>query len=181
MIAKILITVLVVLAVGVTAVLAYAATKPDDFRYERSTVIAASAEAIFPYLNDFKLSQEWSPFEELDPDMERRMSEQTAGEGATYAWNGDSNAGEGKLTILESVPNERVTMDITFVRPMAGSSTVDYILTPQGDQTKMTWAMHGPQPYLAKLMSVFIDCEKMMTESFEKGFANLKREVEGKA
>jgi len=181
MIVKILIGLLVVLAVGATAALAYAATKPDSFRYERSAVIDAPAEAIFPYLNDFKLGQEWSPFEELDPDMERQMSEQTAGEGATYAWNGNGNAGEGKLTILESVPNERVTMDITFVRPMAGSSTIDYILTPEGDQTKMTWAMHGPQPYLAKLMSVFIDCEKMVTDNYEKGFVNLKQKVEGRS
>ena len=181
MLVKILFGALIVLAVGVTAVLAYAATKPDSFRYERSAVIDAPAEAIFPYLNDFKLGQEWSPFEELDPDMERQMSEQTAGEGATYAWNGNSNAGEGKLTILELVPNERVTLDLSFARPMEGSSTVDYILTPDGDGTKMTWAMHGSQPYLAKLMSVFIDCEKMVTDNFEKGFVNLKREVEGKA
>ncbi|MFD0988174.1 SRPBCC family protein [Methyloligella solikamskensis] len=180
MFVKILIGALIVLAVGITAVLAYAATKPDSFRYERSTVIAAEPEAIFPYLNDFKLGQKWSPFEDLDPDMERDISEQTSGEGATYVWNGDSNVGEGKLAIVDSVPNERVTLDLDFVRPMAGHSTVDYILQPADGGTKMTWAMYGPQPYLAKLMSVFIDCEKMVTENFEQGFVNLKREVEDK-
>lgn len=178
---KILVGVLAVLAVCVVAVLAYAATKPDNFRYERSTVIAASPETIYPYLNDLKLGQTWSPFEDLDPDMERNLSEQTSGEGASYAWSGDSNAGEGKITIVDSVPNERVTLDLDFVRPMEGHSTVDYILQPEGDGTKMIWAMHGEQPYIGKLMSVFIDCEKMIAENFEKGFANLKRELNGQS
>jgi hypothetical protein len=34
--------------------------------------------------------------------------------------------------------------------------------------------MHGPQPYLAKIVATFIDCEKMVGSEFEKGLTKLK-------
>jgi hypothetical protein len=34
--------------------------------------------------------------------------------------------------------------------------------------------MSGPQPYMAKVMSLLIDCEKMVGPQFETGLANLK-------
>ena len=90
---KITLIVLAVLAVGIVGILAYAATRPDDFRVQRSAVIKAPPEKIFPFINDFKQWGAWSPYEKLDPGMKRIYGATTAGKGATYAWEGNGNVG----------------------------------------------------------------------------------------
>ena len=55
---------------------------------------------------------------------------------------------------------------------------MQFTFTPEGDGTKVTWAMQSPQPFIAKLVGLFIDCEKMCGDSFLEGLANLKKVVE---
>jgi hypothetical protein len=59
-------------------------------------------------------------------------------------------------------------------KPMEGTSTVDFTFKPDGDKTVVTWSMYGPQPFIGKLMSLFIDCDKMCGDQFEKGLKNLE-------
>ena len=162
----------------ILCVFVYAATKPDTFRYERSIVIDAKASAIFPYLNDFHKGQAWSPWEKMDPDMERTFDGPDSGKGAKYAWEGDHNIGAGNMEILESVPNKKVVARLEFIKPMAAVNTTEYTLEPAEGGTKVSWSMYGPNNFMGKLVSVFIDCEAMVTEQFEKGLANLKAVTE---
>ncbi len=43
------------------------ATRPAEFRLERSATIAAPAKVVFARLNAFHLWKQWSPWERLDP------------------------------------------------------------------------------------------------------------------
>ena len=70
-------------------------------------------------------------------------------------------------------------MKLDIVRPFKAHNVASSPWSPGSDSTRVTWAMHGPQPYLAKLMGTFINCDKMMGGHFEKGLANLKVLAEG--
>jgi len=62
-------------------------------------------------------------------------------------------------------------------RPMEGTSTVEFRFKPVGDKTVVTWAMYGKNGFMGKLVSVFINCEKMVGPQFEEGLANLGKVV----
>ncbi|MGB9140593.1 MAG: SRPBCC family protein, partial [Aestuariivirga sp.] len=79
-----MIVLLIIAAIAV--LLAYASTRPDDFTVSRSMDIAAPPEKIFAILNDFAAWPSWSPYEKLDPTMQRTLSNITQGKEATYAW-----------------------------------------------------------------------------------------------
>jgi len=167
------------IVVAVTAVLAYAATKPDTFRVERALDISAPPEKIYAILTDLKRSVEWSPYEKKDPDMNRSYSGMPAGKGAIYEWDGDSNVGAGRIEIADVSVPDRVTMTLDMIRPFTANNVVDYTMKPNGNgATKVTWAMHGPMPYMAKVMGTFFDVDKMVGTDFEVGLRNLKTYAE---
>ena len=167
-------------AIAIAAVLAYATTRPDTFRIARSTSIKAPAEKIFPLINDLRAQATWSPFEK-DPNMKRTHSGAAQGTGAVYEWDGNSEVGAGRIAITDSQPSSRVTLALDMIRPFAAHNIVEFTLEPRGESTGVTWSMHGEQPFLAKVISVFIDCEKMVAPQFEEGLARLKRMAEAQS
>jgi hypothetical protein len=179
MIKTIAIAVAVLLVVGVAGVLAYAATKPGTFRVQRAILIKAPAEAIFPFINDLRAQSAWSPFEK-DPAMKRTHSGSAQGPGATYEWDGNREVGAGRITIIDATMPTRVALELEMIRPMAAHNQVEFTLQPQGGATIVTWTMQGEQPYMAKVMSTFIDCDRMVGGMFEEGLAKLKTLVETK-
>lgn len=172
---KIILIVVVVLLIGV---LAYAATRPDTFRVERSIRINAPAEKIFPLIDDLKAWTTWSPYEKKDPAMKRVFGSITQGKGATYAWNGNDQIGEGSMEITDSSPASAIAMNLDFLRPFEAHNKVEFTLAPDGDGTTVTWAIFGPSPFLSKLMGVFFNMDKMIGTDFEAGLAALKAKAE---
>jgi len=167
-------TIAIVVVSLVAALLIFAATKPDTFRVERSISIEAPSEKIFAILNDFHLSQSWSPFEKKDPTMKRTFSGAASGKGAVYEFDGNKEVGKGRLTITDTAPPSKITIALDMVEPFEAHNTVEFTLGANGDSTKVTWAMHGPQSYVMKVLSFFIDCDKMVGKDFEAGLVKLK-------
>ena len=167
-----LITILAIVVLVLAAILIYAAAKPDSFGVQRATAINAPAEKIFPLINDLHAHTSWSPFEK-DPNMKRTHSGAPQGKGAVYEWDGDRKVGSGRLAIADSTPSN-ITMILDMFKPFKAHNTVNFLLEPQGGGTRVSWAMRGQQPYMAKLMSTFIDCDKMVGGQFEEGLAKLK-------
>jgi uncharacterized protein YndB with AHSA1/START domain len=171
-------TVLLVAAVLIAGLLIFAATRPDTFIVQRSAVIAAPPEKIFPLINDFKRWTAWSPYEKLDPAMQRTFSEPASGVGATYAWNSEGDAGAGSMKITETAVPTKVALDLDFIRPMETRNKVEFTLQPGATGTRVTWALSGPVPYVAKIMHLFFNMDKMVGGDFEKGLADLKTAAE---
>lgn len=174
MLKKILLAAAGLLAVAIVGVLIAASTQPDVFRLQRSVSIAAPPEKIFPLINDFRSFGSWSPFEKLDPAMKRTFTGAPAGKGAAYAWEGNSQAGIGRMEITESTPPSRIAINLDFTKPFEAHNIVEFTLEPRGGATIVTWAMHGPTPFLGKVMHVFINFDRMVGADFETGLANLK-------
>ena len=164
---------LLVVAVAAAGVLALAATKPDSFSVQRSATIKAPPEKISAVLSDFRAWEAWSPWEKIDPKMKRTYSGEPKGKGAKYAWVGNSEVGEGSMTITEAQAS-RVALDLDFVKPFEGHNKVVFTLAPKGDVTEVGWAMNGSSPYVTKVIQVFCDMDGMIGKQFEAGLANLK-------
>ena len=169
---------LAVVLVIVIIILIRAATKPDTFRVERAITIKAPPERIFSLIDDFHNFGVWSPWEHLDPAMQRSITGAPSGKGAVYEWSGNAKAGAGRMEILESTTPSRVKMQLDFFKPFKNRNTAEYTLTPQGDSTKVTWAMYGPSPFISKIMQVFVTMDKMIGGDFDKGLAAMKSATE---
>ena len=168
----------VVLAIAIAILLILAATKPDTFTVRRATTVKAPPERIFPLINDFHQWGTWSPYETKDPAMKRTYSGTASGKGAVYAWQGNKNVGSGRMEILDSSVPSKIVIKLDFFTPFEGHNTAEFTMLPQGDVTNVTWLMHGPVPFMAKIMHVLMNIDRMVGKDFEIGLANLKRLTE---
>jgi uncharacterized protein YndB with AHSA1/START domain len=168
----------IVLVIAIAIVLTLAAAKPNTFSVRRETTVRAPPEKIFPLIDDFHQWATWSPYESKDPAMKRTYSGATSGKGAVYAWDGNKNVGSGRMEILEAAAPAKIIIKLDFFRPFEGHNSAEFTMLPQGDATRLTWLMHGPAPFMSKLMQVFMNMDKMIGKDFEVGLANLKKLTE---
>ena len=169
--------ILIVIAALIVGILLFAATKPDTFHFERAATINASPEQIAPLITDFHNWTAWSPWEKLDPTMQRTYAGPSSGPGAIYEWSGNSDVGSGRMEITGATPTQ-IDIKLDFLAPMATSNQTRFVLTPDNATTNVLWSMDGPMPYMSKLMTVFVSMEKLLSKDFEAGLANLKAAAE---
>jgi uncharacterized protein YndB with AHSA1/START domain len=167
----------VILGVGLAGVLAYAATRPDSFKVQRSIVIEAPPERIYAMIHDFRRWTEWSPYESLDADLVRVYGGAAAGTGATYAWQG-RKAGAGDMEILSAEPSSRILIRLAFTKPMEAVNTAEFALAPAAGGTRVTWSMYGPMTFVSKLFGLVFNMDEMLGKDFEKGLSALKAGAE---
>ncbi len=166
--------ILLVLAIVAIIFVVVVSLRPADFHVTRSTTIAAPPATIFPHINDLKKWQEWSPWAKIDPNCKVTFEGPVAGVGAIFRWDGNMQVGAGSMTETESQPNDRVQFKLDFLKPMQGTNTVVFTLKSEGAGTTVTWTTDGKNNFVGKAMGLFIDCDKMCGDQFEKGFADLK-------
>ena len=139
-----------------------------------AATIKAAPEKIFPLINDFHRWSAWSPWEKMDPNLKRTHSGAASGKGAVYEWEGNKKVGQGRMEIVESTPPSRVQIKLDFFKPFEAHNTAEFTLAGEGGATNVTWAMHGSMPYMMKVMSVFMNMDKMVGKDFEAGLASMK-------
>jgi hypothetical protein len=150
-----------------------------SFSQTHSTTIDAAPATIHALIDDFRQWTRWSPWEGVDPDLQRTYSGAESGPGAVYDWTGNAQAGTGRMTIVSSTP-EAVTVDLEFIKPFKARNTVVFALIPAGETTKVDWTMSGTRgPLMALAGKLFFD--KAIGKDFDKGLASLKAEAEGSA
>jgi Polyketide cyclase / dehydrase and lipid transport len=170
--------VLLALAFIIILLVIVVAGQPDDFFVSRRIKIAVPAEVVFPHVNELRNWEAWSPWSKLDPNIQMTYEGPPAGTGASYAWSGNNKVGAGRNTITESVPNELVHFRLEFQKPMVATNDVEFTFRPEGSQTLVTWAMSGKNSLGGKIFGLFMNCEKMCGDQFDKGLAQLKSVVE---
>jgi uncharacterized protein YndB with AHSA1/START domain len=169
---------LIILAVLIGAVLAFAATRPDTLLIERSLQIKAPPEKIFALINNFHDWTRWAPQDTEDPSMKRTFSGPESGRGAVSDWTSTGSAGRGRMLITESAAPHRVSVDVDWVKPFTAHNVNVFSLEPDGASTRATWRMRGTNVYVMKVMSLFMNMDRTMGKHFEAGLENLKRAAE---
>jgi hypothetical protein len=177
MLKKILIGVAVLLGVLVVVI----ATRPATFHVERSTTVQAPPAAVFAQVNDFHAWRAWSPWEKLDPNMQRTHTGAASGAGAQYAWQGNHEVGEGRMTIEKSQAPSLVAIQLEFIKPFEATNRATFTFNPVPEGTQVTWAMDGTNNFFAKAAHLFMDIDKMVGADFERGLASLKAIAESSA
>ncbi|MBI3830203.1 MAG: SRPBCC family protein [Planctomycetes bacterium] len=170
--------ILIALAAVVVVFLIVVALQPAAFRVVRSATLSAPAADVFAQVNDFHKWQAWSPWEKLDPELKRTYEGAPAGTGAMYAWAGNDKAGEGRMTLTESQPNERIHINLEFIKHFQAVNEVEFTFKPEGNQTTVTWNMTGNKNFISKAICLFMDMDKMVGGDFEKGLSQMKSVVE---
>lgn len=178
MIKNILFIVLGLAVLVVAAVLLLATRQPDNFRVQRTTLIAAPADRIYPLIADLRQMNSWNPFVKRDPQVKGSYSGPAAGTGASYVFEG-KQAGSGTLRITDAAVPIRVVLKLDMSAPMEAHNDVLFTLAPEGGATRVTWTMQGPSPFLGKVMGVVFSMDKMVGGAFEEGLAELKIRAEG--
>jgi uncharacterized protein YndB with AHSA1/START domain len=168
----------IALAILIAIVVVLAAMRPDTFRVQRSIDINAPADKIFPLINDYRNWGYWSPYEHVDPDMQRTFSGPPSGRGSVYEWRGNKNIGHGRMEILDTVPPSKVVIKLDFFSPFEAHNLAEFTMQPKGNTTNVTWAMHGPVPFMAKIIHMFMNMDRMVGGQFQQGLVSMKAVAE---
>lgn len=174
--------IVIALAVLIAIVLILAAMRPDTFHVQRSIDIDASADKIFPLINDYKNWGSWSPYEHVDPNMQRTFSGAPNGKGSIYEWRGNKNIGHGRMEILDTAPPSKIVIKLDFFSPFEAHNMAEFTMQPKGGATNattnVTWAMHGPVPFMAKIIHMFMNMDRMVGGQFQQGLVSMKAVAE---
>src|SRR5262245_10988888 len=178
MVKKILLGIVVMVVVLLAVVLVLVLRQPTHYQVERSTTINAPAPVVYGLVNDFHKWDSWSPWAKLDANMKQNYEGPPSGNGAMYSWSGNSQVGEGRMTIVESRPTDLIKIKLDFIKPFAATNATEFNFTQSGNQTNVKWTMSGDNNFIGKAFSLFMNMDKMIGNDFEKGLAQMKQAAE---
>lgn len=150
----------------------------DTYTVQRSAVSTADRATLHALVNDFHRWQEWSPWEGLDPAMERTYDGPPSGTGAIYEWSGNRKAGAGRMEIVSDTP-DRTEIALDFLKPFKSSSTTIFTFDPEGQHTRVTWTMTGKKTLATKVFTLVKSMDSLVGPDFERGLARLTDVAEG--
>jgi uncharacterized protein YndB with AHSA1/START domain len=145
-----------------------------EFEVKREATIPADRSAVYALLVDFHRWREWSPWEDLDPDLDRTYSGPDAGTGAVYEWSGNRKAGAGRMEITDAVEPSMVQIALQFLKPFKSNNTTTFELVERNGATNVSWRMVGPKTFMTRVMGIFTSMDKVVGKDFEKGLDRLR-------
>ena len=147
-----LLWIIIVIIVLVALVLIYGISQPAGFSVVREADFNATPKMVFAQINDFKNWQAWSPWEKMDPNLQRSFSGADSGEGAKYAWVGNKKVGVGNMEITNSAPSKNVQLDLNFIKPFQASNVTEFTLDAQ-------WQGHAFEVGNARACAFYVSCD----------------------
>lgn len=175
---EIIVITLIVLAIIIAIPIITALFVPNDYEVVREVVIKKSRGQIFDYIRFLKNQDFYNKWIMVDPEMEKSFIGEDGNEGFIYAWDStNKNAGKGEQEIVKIKPNERIDIEIRFVKPFRNTGETFMTLESLSDhQTKLRWGMKGRNRFPFNLMNLMID--NLLGKDLEISLANLKMILE---
>lgn len=172
-----IVIVFICLLVGV---LIYAGLQSSEMHIAREIVIKASAEEIFPFINNSKKANEWMPWAEMDNQLQMSYSGPDEGVGSTSSWNSQGQMGVGQAVVVESTLNKIVKTKLTYTKPMEMAQLAEVSLIQSAEGTTVRWAVSGQNSFIGRVFCLFFNMDKQVGSQFEKGLSKLKTMIEAK-
>lgn len=173
--------ILLLAAAAVAVFLAVVATRPSDFKVERSTTVPAPPAVVYAQVSDFGRWAAWSPWEKLDPSMKKEVTGTPGAVGHSYHWVGNKDVGEGRMTLVATRPGAGVDIKLEFLEPWKATNATTLATAADGAGTRVTWTMTGTNNFMMKAVTLFMDMDKMVGGDFERGLAGLRSVSEAEA
>lgn len=145
-----------------------------QFLITRSVHVEAESATVHNLVDDLHRWVDWSPWEGLDPQLQRTYSGADRGRGARYAWQGNNKAGQGTMTITESSP-DRIGIDLAFLKPFKATNHVALSFAPDASGgTDVTWTMTGERGAFGQVFAKVFKMDDKLGGDFVKGLLQLK-------
>ncbi len=177
---KIVKIILIVIAAIIAIVLITAAFVKKDYDVEREIIINKPKVEVFEYVKYLRNQENYSPWSLMDPNMKTTYRGTDAQVGFVSAWDSElDSVGAGEQEIKKITPNERIDLELRFIRPFESTEQVRMITTELNDnQTKLVWGFSGRLPYPFNIWHLFMDFDKMLGKDLEQGLQMLKTILE---
>ena len=117
-------TILIILLAVAALIVVLGLIGPKTTVVERSTVIAAPVESVYPHISSLKESFKWSPWIDADKDQKTTFSGTDGTVGSIQEWVGDT-VGTGSQEIIELESNKHVGSTLKFIEPFESQAKVD--------------------------------------------------------
>jgi hypothetical protein len=122
---------------------------------------------------------EWSPWAEKDPNMEKKFTGIDGEVGAVSYWNGNKDVGEGEQEIIRIEEGKRIDTELRFLKPWKSTSDCYTVVDGEANGgTKVTWGFSGKNKFPMSIMMLFMSMDKMVGKDFEMGLKKLKTVLE---
>lgn len=168
--------ILLTLVALVALVLLVGMVLPSGFKVQRSVVITAPPDRIFPLLADPREWKRWAIWNQRDPAMKIEYSGAPSGAGARWSWQSKTE-GNGAMEFTAAVPYKHVDYSLTF--PDFGMTSRGVLtLVPDGAGTRVVWTNEGDMGKNPFNRYFGLMMDSMVGPDFEAGLANLKKLAE---
>ena len=161
-----LVVLLALVAIGVGFAL------PSAYKVERSLVIDAPPERIYPLVASPRRWPQWSIWTRRDPAMAIEYFGPESGQGAGWRWNSKTE-GRGEMTFLTADPARGLSYKLYFP-DYNSTSTGDFLLAAEGNGTRVTWTNHGDVGHNPLMHYMAVAMDRLVGPDFEAGLMNLK-------
>lgn len=151
---------------------------PKEMVVVRSTTIDAPAAQVFPHILYLEKSDAWSPWNKLDPNMEKSIEGEDGTVGALSRWSGNKDVGVGYQKITAIEPGKRVDLDLVFEEPWESQADIHLELEEAEAGTKVNWGFKTKTPIPQNIMMAVMGMRKNLSQNFDDGLSMLKEIVE---
>lgn len=166
---------LFVLLIVMVGLLAYLLSFPKAYTVKRSIVIAKPLHEVFAYVVDLHHWDAWSPWMLQEPTA-KTTTTNGAQVGGVHTWDG-AKIGAGQMAHQAIVPNERIDILLTFLRPFKSTAKVTWSFQQvSNDATDITWEMQAQMPLPLRPFQGFF--AKMIGYDFALGLALLRGQLD---
>ncbi len=148
-----------------------------EYHVQRQIILNKNKSDVFHYLKFLKNHEAFSPWSELDPKMERSFTGTDGQRGFILRWESNQKqVGIGEQEIANVIPENRLEYKFRFYKPFKALKDTGYLQLSEIEQgtTKVVWGFDGKLNYPGNIVSLFMNFDNMIGDSFEKGLSNLK-------
>lgn len=164
----------IVLLVVILALIA-----PKSYAVDRKIIIRKPIAEVYAYLKYLKNQDDWSPWQERDPEMKKTFTGTDGEVGFVTAWESDhKQVGSGEQEIVGLKENEEITTHLRFLKPFKSQSDAFIRLNEVDGGTRVTWGFSGNNKFPTSIFMLFMNMEKAVGPDFEQGLAKMKKVLE---
>lgn len=175
----ILITIVLILAGIIAVLLITALFVGKEYSVKREIIINRSVPDVFNYIRYLRNQDHFNRWVMLDPGMKKDFRGTDGTKGFVYGWNGNKQAGEGEMEIMDIADGKRMDVQIRFIRPFAGVASVPFILEAvSGGETRVKWGMSSAMKYPMNITLLFVNMDTLLGKELEGSLNNLKNILE---
>lgn len=179
---KTLKNILIVIVVIFAIPLIIALFAKKEYNAEREIIIDRPNQEVFDYVKYLKNQDNYSKWNNMDPDMKKSYSGEDGTVGFVSRWESDKkDVGVGEQEIKGIEEGKRIDFELRFIEPFQATEPA-FITTKavSDNQTMVVWGFNGKMDYPMNLMLLFMDMEEMIGNDLQEGLNNLKVILEDK-